>query len=382
MDLQKSKVTDMMSGVLEYLSHHPIYGIDVASMEQWSLDCKKQWCIWANQFLETIDLQIGTELLETFLGAYITLAERVAEKAYTRSVLWTESQRKDCIQRLTEKHQVEQRTEAWYLDAQRLLTASQFGTLFGGPRTRAKLVMDKATANVDTSQRRNFVKTEYLNPFTWGIRFEPLVKQIYCDLTKTKVMDLGRLRHTTDPRLAASPDGLVYEGPVERLGRFVEFKAPVSRQIVNTIPDDYKMQMQIQMEVGDVEECDYLEVTFCSDYGQRKGNLEETPKYRGIIAVIENTESQAIRYEYSELQATEFAPSTLAENECLVELVPWTCSTWYLTTVGRSRVWFQSIQPDIEAFWRDVDAAKNGTFVIPESTRKRRDDVCRLLDDV
>ena len=90
--------------------------------------------------------------------------------------------------------------------------------------------------------------TQDLNPFTWGIRFEPIVKQIYQALTGTRVVDLGRLKHKTDKRLAASPDGLIIEGPDQRLSRFVEFKAPVTRKILSIVPEDYMAQMQIQME--------------------------------------------------------------------------------------------------------------------------------------
>jgi phage-related protein len=40
--------------------------------------------------------------------------------------------------------------------------------------------------------------------------------------------------------------------------------------------------------------------------------------------------------------------------------------------VKRDEDWFRKIQPDIEAFWKDVDGARNGTWKPPPSTRKMK----------
>jgi hypothetical protein len=240
--------------------------------------------------------------------------------------------------------------------------------------------MEKASGLIDTSQRRTVVRTMDLNPFTWGIRFEPVVRQIYCKLTSTDVKDMGRLKHRTDSKLAASPDGMVVSGPADRYGRFVEFKAPVTRKLINVIPKEYITQMQIQMEVGDVEECDYLEVKFISAYGGKTPTHVQGEFY-GEIYVI-GVEDQPVRYEYSELNTMNTPPQMLDDSETILETVQWYSNDYYLTTVGRSRSWFASVQPTIQSFWADVDSAKAGTFVMPESTRKRKEVLCRLVDDI
>jgi hypothetical protein len=35
----------------------------------------------------------------------------------------------------------------------------------------------------------------------------------------------------------------------------------------------------------------------------------------------------------------------------------------------------------LESFWADVEKAKLGEFVLPESTRKKKDVVCQIVDE-
>jgi hypothetical protein len=50
-------------------------------------------------------------------------------------------------------------------------------------------------------------------------------------------------------------------------------------------------------------------------------------------------------------------------------------------TVGRSRTWFESVQPAIQSFWEDVAKAKEGLFVLPPSSRKVKEVQCKIVDD-
>lgn len=375
-------VKSMLANVPEFLSQHPMEGTDVASLEEWKTSCESSWATLDTACLSPEESLYGKAILSTLIEASTDLAQRVATKKHGTAGTWCEAERRRNMEALLKRPQIEQRTEAWYIDAAGLLSASQFSTILArSGRTRGLLVMEKAAAQpVDTSNRRTCVMTQELNPFTWGIRFEPIVRQIYEHLSSSKVVDLGRLRHPTDNRLAASPDGLIVEGPVERLGRFVEFKAPVTRVINNTIPEDYVTQMQIQMEVGGVEECDYLEVKFNSAYGAKpSAEVPETVPYQGNIFLIATEDTQQpIRYEYSALNDLVWMP-TVATNEIVLERIPWWSNTWYTTTVGRSRSWFASVQPAIQAFWEDVAKAKQGEFQLPVSTRKAKAAVCSIL---
>jgi hypothetical protein len=376
----------MLANVVDFLSQHPLDSKDATSIAQWRESCQVSWDILAETFLTAQEAEQGRNILTTLLSAYEDLATLISTRSLQSGNQWPEAVRRATIHALLNRPQVEQRTENWYLEAAHMLTASQFSTILRPGLTRARLVMDKALANVDTSQRRTVVLTMELNPFTWGIRFEPVVKQLYNALCATRVEELGRLRHYEDPRLAASPDGLVVEGPPERLGRFVEFKAPVTRTITNQVPEDYMCQMQIQMEVGQVEECDYLEVRFTAPYKTFPEDLtsfRQMPEggFWGHIFVIGQEETgKLLRYEYSPLKDMEWQP-TLPQGESVVETVPWYTKTWYTTTVGRSRTWYASKQPLIESFWADVDAAKRGEFQLPVSNRKSKEPKCLITTD-
>lgn len=384
--LQHPIVSIMLPNIGEFLSHHPLEGTDDASIAEWRRGCEVSWNALCEDILTDEELSYASSILGTMLSAYSDLARLVANKKHSSANTWTLLERKASLNRLLNTPQIEQRTEAWYLDAVGSLSASQFNGILKPGRTRGLIVLQKAsTIPPDPNQRRTCVSTSDLNPFTWGIRFEPIVKQIYEHLTKTKVAELGRLRHREDKRLAASPDGVVVEGSDFKLSRFVEFKAPVTRKILSIVPDDYMAQMQIQMEVGEVEECDYLEVKFLSKYGSKDFSVSSEDmakvKYYGNIFLAADIESQEPkRYVYSPLNDANWRPS-LELNEILLETIPWYCGEWYLTTVGRSRNWFESVKPAIQLFWEDVEKAKNGEFQLPASNRKSKSPACMILED-
>jgi hypothetical protein len=388
--MQHPIVNEMLPNVAEFLSNHPLYATDDASINEWKKSCEKSWSLLAKESFTNEETTYSSSIFSAFLNAYSDFARLVAEKKHSNTSHWTLSERLSTIERLLKVPQIEQRTEAWYLDAAGLLSASQFNCILKSGRTRGQIVLQKASSlPPDINQRRNCVLTEELNPFTWGIRFEPIIKMIYENLTDTTLADLGRLKHTDDPRLAASPDGLVIKGPEIRLARFVEFKAPVTRKILSIVPDDYMAQMQIQMEVGKVEECDYLEIKFNSLYPKgsqyiKKPENSTAKIYFGrlfLIKINDEENNETLRYEYGPLNDESWLPNTIKDEE-IIEIIPWWTNEWFMTTVGRSRTWFESVKPSIQLFWEDVEKAKRGEFELPASSRKVKEPVCQIIDDV
>jgi len=256
-----------------------------------------------------------------------------------------------------------QRSTEWYEEGKRILTASEISAIWKGPRSRAALVMSKVPKpDQQVYSRRLAVRKCETGPMDWGVRYEPVVKQILEDTLNIHIHDLGRIHHRTVKGIAASPDGLITEGPPELLGKLVEIKCPPSRVINDTIPLDYWCQMQLQMEVCGISSCEYVEVKF-----KEPGDDEVvTPgAATGWITLEVNTDTMEMRYQYT---------NNVAESQ---EWVTIECYRWELVnlrrvTVKRDEDWFRKIQPDIEAFWKDVDGARAGTWKPPPSTRKAK----------
>lgn len=378
-------VSSMLPNVIAFLAEHPLLGTDDASLSVWTSQCEESWADIAKTHFTKQEAAAAASILATMLEAYKSLARMVAIKQASSTVRWSEANRRRTLETLLNLPQIEQRTAQWYADGANLLTASQFHEILKPTRSRGQLVLEKASTAVDTRQRLNVVRTEGLNAFTWGIRFEPLIKMIYEALTDTTITEMGRLRHPTDTRLAASPDGLITKGPPERLGRFVEFKAPCTRVINDTIPPEYMTQMQIQMEVGQVEECDYFEVKFNSAFPGKQPITEppttrSKPKFYGNIFLVQSKSTQKLGYIYGPLCALEWMP-TLEEDQELLEKIAWWTDTWHLVTVGRSRVWFESVRATMEEFWHDVELAKQGKFTLPAPSRPQKGPVCKIMAD-
>jgi hypothetical protein len=340
---------------------------------------------WEDTWWNAVQPQLPIEDAVAAAHAFIDLANAIEEfhereqSVVTATPINAETNLVHTIQEkineILNRPQVAQRTDTWYSDGLKYLTASQFGTLYASPRTRAALVLEKAGINVVEKHGQRLVTTsDMMTPFDWGIRFEPVVRAIYSDLTQTVVADVGRLFHKTLERLAASPDGLVIRADAgagaspSRLGRLVEYKAPVSRKLVQKIPSEYYMQMQIQMEVADIDHCDYCEIKFYSAYNDKmRTPFQKQSHYRGYVALIMK-DGVLDRYEYSPLNPGADWTYVAEEgvNERVYERIEWWLDDYYLETVARDKAWFAGTIPLMDAFWHDVEEAKAGRFVLPE----------------
>lgn len=288
---------------------------------------------------------------------------------------------KEILDRLLNRKQIEQRTPEWYAQMTTIISASELGNLFGSPRLRAQLVMAKTVEYISRNQPLA-VQSERMSAFDWGIRFEPVVKQIYEHKYTANVKELGRLIHPTYHKCSASPDGLVYEciNP-EKIGHLVEIKCPVTREIDGTIPKDYYSQMQMQLHVTELSHCDYVEAQFSSKYNNTPERIGPG-LYNGYIALIRYPEIKGLQefyYVYSPVNVEIDWKPELNENEEIIELIPWRLIQWHEQVVTRSEEWWASIKPVLDTFWEDVDKAKRGEFVVPESsrvTKKSKNDKC------
>ena len=156
--------------------------------------------------------------------------------------------------------QPEQRTPEWYEFRYNHITGSNAWKIFSTDSARRQLYYEKLVPQDVKSSGGYSSNNLSDNPMNWGHKYEPLTTQFYEYYNDVKVGEFGCIPHKDIPFLAASPDGIVIEGPL--IGRMLEIKNVVSREITGIPKMDYYVQMQIQMEVCDLDECDFVETKF------------------------------------------------------------------------------------------------------------------------
>jgi putative phage-type endonuclease len=312
--------------------------------KDWCSDVKEAWVEQTGTDAEVLDQALGLRLA-------------VATAAFKEERGW---------EWLLTTTQVAQRTTNWYDETINLLTASELGGLWKGVRTRAALVVSKVQKAKERDPPKLSCTRSETGPMDWGVRYEPVVKGIL-EETYGQIADLGRIRHRTDPHFAASPDGLFLSG--EMAGCLVEIKCPPTRAITEEIPHAYWCQMQLQMEVCDRPRCMYVEAKFLQG-GQPDG----------WISYELNIETHEGRYVYGKE-----APPAPAEDSLWtqVEVYPWQLVQLRKVMVMRDRQWFQTVAvPAAAEFWKDVEAARAGTWVAPvPRTKKVVSPRCEIVDD-
>ena len=270
---------------------------------------------------------------------------------------------------LISAHQVEQRTEEWYAETKNILTASEVSAIFKGGGTRAALIMKKVGEPRIVGKPLS-VKREDTSAMDWGVRYEPVVKAHLEKSLACKIAELGRIRHRTDARIAASPDGLIVEAAEAQLvGRLVEIKCPYTRVINEKISFDYWCQMQLQMEVCDRPVCEFVEVKI-RENGENPG---------GWITLQTHSDTYENRYVYHDTAE----PAAEEEGWVSVETYSWEIATFKRVSVLRDKSWYQQSQEAFDKFWVDVEGARAGTWTPPPRREKKVVEAkCEIVDDV
>ena len=321
----------------------------------WERDAKELWKIQTEESHDNLDavLSFRKQMLES------SSFTQTAQNTQTTSTLTD-----DTWKWLITAKQVEQRTSEWYKETKNILTASEISAIWKTPRARAALIMSKVGEPAEISPKRNSAfPRDKTGPMDWGVRYEPVVKQILETTLGAKIQELGRIRHRSHPRIAASPDGLIVEAADPKLvGSLVEIKCPPTRVINDKIPFDYWCQMQLQMEVCDRPSCEFVEVKFKE---LDAAPTQTDPALHGWIILEGNQDTMDMRYIYSDTPTQE-------AGWVEIERYQWEVSQLRRVTLQRDPVWFEASQGDLEAFWKDVEAARQGTWSPPPPLRARK----------
>jgi putative phage-type endonuclease len=349
--MPQQRQSQLMYSASEFLKHYENINplpTNLAFYDVWAEDARELW-----------DIQI--ELDHGHLDAVLSFRRKLLEEgSAANSKLKAQD---DSWKWLITAKQVEQRTQEWYMETKNIVTASEIAAIWKGPRTRAALVMSKVGEAAEVSVKRNsaFPRNQ-TGPMDWGVRYEPVVKQILEDTLGAKIQELGRIRHRNDPKVAASPDGLITEcsKAPELVGSLVEIKCPPTRVINDKIPFEYWCQMQLQMEVCDRPSCEFVEVKF----KELDSDATPTNPLHGWITLEGNQETMDMRYAYCQSHEKQ-------DGWVPIETYQWEVVQLRRVTLQRDPVWFQASQVELQAFWNDVEAARQGKWIPPPKKEKK-----------
>jgi hypothetical protein len=188
---------------------------------------------------------------------------------------------------------------------------------------------------------------------------------IYEELYDTEVSEYGCITHDTYQFLKASPDGINTKRGNSRYGRLVEVKNPVSRKLTGIPKKDYWIQMQHQMEVCDLNECDFLETIFKSYENEHAymndGTFTKTEDGRRKGIMIRFYDNNEPIYEYAPLNLNKnefdvWYNETMEKNKEItwIENIYWHLEDISIVLVTRNRKWYNAALPKMIETWETI----------------------------
>lgn len=266
------------------------------------------------------------------------------------------------LDRLKATYQPEQRTSEWYTFRHDHVTASNAWKALGSIASRNQLIYEKCQSLNTEKYKSSLTET----PMSWGNKYEYLTTCIYEEKNNTTIGTFGCIEHKDYPFLAASPDGIVTGE--NNYGRMIEIKNVVSREITGIPKQDYYIQMQLQMEVCDLEECDFVETKFM-EYDTEQAFKEDTSCLKkGVILVFINKEQEFV-YRYMPFEVTDYTkwmedtfdqtPYSWFKN------VYWKLEVYSCVLVKRRKEWFQAAVPFFIELWDTILKERiNGEYIV------------------
>lgn len=258
------------------------------------------------------------------------------------------------VQRLLDVPRIEQKSEEWYRVRENLITASDFAQALGhGKFGNQNDIIKKKVKPVDESG------VSRMNPFfKWGNMFEPLACKIYSLLHhNVTIHEFGLIQHETRRYFGASPDGIT------EYGVMLEIKCPYKRKIEvgGDVPKQYYYQIQGQLEVCGLTDCDYFECQF--NLFKNREEFEaidgESKVYLGIII-----ETEPAQYVYSHVSfetgtLLEWLDDFLERDHDIIDVKFWYLSHYNLQRVKLDKAFVDHNLDQLEVFWNKIVEYRN-----------------------
>jgi putative phage-type endonuclease len=285
------------------------------------------------------------------------------------------------VQTLRKKEQPVQRSQEWFDMRNLKITASEVACCLTNTEEVCKPYVEefdiddfkydgKCLSHFDTKEDYIIKKCKAYNGenvfrdsvFTlWGKKYEEIATRMYRQLFQTDVIEFGLLPHPRLKYIGASPDGITPDGVM------LEIKCPYTRKINGIVPLHYWTQIQIQLEVADLDRCDFLECEI-----QELKSVEEflsleiidTSQQKGILLnkteFPNNSEEKYIYPPDNITLAQEYIDwsveiiKELEAQAVKVEPIYFHIHKWNVVIVKRRKDWFASVRPIIKQVWEFI----------------------------
>lgn len=278
------------------------------------------------------------------------------------------------VKYLAKLPQPEQRSEEWYTFRKGMLTASDLYKAIGTEGIRRALIIKKC------KPQQPLTSSGIGKACKHGIKYEDIAILIYEKMKKVKIFDYGCIQDKDFKIFGASPDGICGEGSGKLIGTMLEIKCPTSREIIGgQVPDMYWKQIQGQLEVCKLWNCDFLE---CKIIECNEEEFLISSKEKGIVIDIINNETNKTEFIYAPLELfpnnyeewldNEYDKILENENITFLKVSYWYLEKFNCVNVKRDPYWFYSHKPEIQKFWDEVlYHRENGYDSLERKTKKR-----------
>lgn len=294
-----------------------------------------------------------------------------------------------------------QKTKEWFEMRKNRITASNIGSCL----RKNYIVCEQYIKDYNLQNFFNTNDDEYCNPYSdldnfflqkanmlpytsseatmWGNKLENACLHFYRRLTGEKVREFGLIPHETIPYLGCSPDGISVNGIM------LEIKAPFKRKLKGYPPIYYWLQCQIQLEVCDLQKCDFIEceIKMIDKNEFLNKSIENSILITQSGSSITNCQSKGLLLKYASKNETNYIyPKWNMSYEKQLEwaerkikkysLFDITIEYYYiksytLNTIERKKEWFKKIEPMLESVYRKMTTM---TIEQLEKIKKEKDD--------
>ena len=299
------------------------------------------------------ELDLNCNLSDEYLTNITIMIKQTYNKKYSKDKIFNYICKKynvnDKVQSIAKMEQFKQRSPEWFAQRKKLISASDMASVFDIGYSKHKQLLEKKVLDNSTFRGNKYTR--------WGQKYEDIASIIYESRTNKNVLEFGLIQHPKYSYIGASPDGITTDGIM------LEIKCPSTREITGIPPEHYEIQMQIQLEVCELDVCDFCEI-MVEEYDEEdylehdNGDLE-----KGVLICCRNYGEDDI-YFYpksfmlgNDKMLFEWRDKIIELNKNKYKIVKpcyWFIKKYSCVPVYRNKEWFNNNLYKITELWNKI----------------------------